>query len=86
MTRKDGNVAIYQVTGISGGAVRAKLQPFMVDNGVPCTNDAPSPATAPAATELDPAEQLKKLADLHESGQLTDEEFATKRAALIDKL
>src|ERR1039457_3510118 len=42
VTRKDGNVAIYQVTGTSGGAVRAKLQPFMVEHGVTCTDDAPS--------------------------------------------
>jgi len=39
----------------------------------------------PASSD-DPAEQLKKLADLHQSGLLTDEEFATKRAALVDKL
>jgi hypothetical protein len=48
---------------------------------------APSPAPVPAAApEADPAEQLKKLADLHESGLLTDEEFAAKRAALVDQL
>jgi len=29
---------------------------------------------------------LKKLADLHASGLLTDEEFASKRATLVDKL
>ena len=45
---------------------------------------APSPA--PASPVDDPAEQLKKLADLHQSGLITDEEFAVKRAALIDKL
>ena len=33
-----------------------------------------------------PAEQLKKLADLHQSGLLTDEEFATKRQVIVDKL
>jgi hypothetical protein len=36
--------------------------------------------------EVDPAEQLRKLADLHRDGLLTDEEFAAKRAAIIDKL
>lgn len=85
VNRKDGNVAIYQITGTSGGAVRAKLQPFMVENAVPCTDDGPLPADAPTPAD-DPAEQLKKLADLHQSGLLTDEEFATKRAALVDKL
>lgn len=83
VTRNDGNVAIYQLTGTSGGAVRAKLQPFLVEHGVRCTDDAPLPAEAQAP---DPAEQLKKLADLHQSGLLTDEEFAAKRATIVDKL
>jgi hypothetical protein len=97
VTRKDGNVAIYQITGVSGAEVRAKVQPFMVENSVPCMDDAPlvaaaptpapatipTPASAPAA---DPADQLKKLADLHQSGLLTDEEFAAKRTAIVDKL
>jgi hypothetical protein len=86
VTRKDGNVAIYQVTGMSGGAVRAKLQPFLIEHGVICTDDAPSPAAASAAAAPDPAEQLRKLADLHQSGLLTDEEFAVKRAAIVDRL
>ncbi len=47
---------------------------------------APNTAPAAPASAADPAEQLKKLADLHQSGLLTDEEFATKRAALVDKL
>jgi hypothetical protein len=83
VNRKDGNVAIYQLTGTSGGAVRAKLQPFLVEHGVRCTDDAPLPADAPAA---DPAEQLKKLADLHQSGLLSDEEFAGKRTEIIDRI
>ena len=86
VTRKDGNVAIYQITGVSGGAARGKLQPFLVEHGVTCTDDAPLPTEAPTPDEADPAEQLKRLADLHESGLLTDEEFATKRAAIVDKL
>ncbi len=46
----------------------------------------PPPAATPPAPEADPAEQLKKLADLHRSGLLTDEEFAAKRPAIVDKL
>jgi len=45
-----------------------------------------TPASAQPAAEPDPADQLKKLADLHASGLLTDEEFASKRATLVDKL
>ena len=86
VTRKDGNVAIYQVPGVSGGQVRAKLQPFLIEHGVTCTDDSPLSAPAPAITEPDPAEQLKKLADLHDSGLLTDEEFAAKRATIVEKL
>jgi len=86
VNRKDGNVAIYQVTGVSGGAVRAKLQPFLIEHDVTCLDDAPLFAAAPAAPVDDPAEQLKKLADLHDSGLLTDEEFAAKRAAIVDRL
>jgi len=40
----------------------------------------------PVSSQADPAEQLRKLADLHQSGLLTDEEFASKRTALIEKL
>jgi hypothetical protein len=31
----------------------------------------------------DPAEQLTKLADLHERGALTDEEFAEQKAKIL---
>jgi hypothetical protein len=38
-------------------------------------------AAAPA--EPDPMEQLQKLAQLHEQGILTDEEFAAQKAKLL---
>ena len=44
-----------------------------------------APMTA-AASAVDLAEQLKKLADLHQSDLLTDEEFAAKRAVIVDQL
>ena len=48
---------------------------------------APPAPSAPSAAPADgPHEELKKLADLHQSGLLTDEEFATKRKVIIDKL
>jgi hypothetical protein len=94
VTRNDGNVALFQVNGVTGAAVRAKVQPFLIEHSVKCLDDAPiaeitQPAVpqAPApAAEADPAEQLKKLADLHQSGLITDEEFAAKRAVIVDKL
>jgi len=42
---------------------------------------------APASTAApDIAEQIKKLADLHEAGILTDEEFTTKKADLLNRM
>jgi hypothetical protein len=39
-----------------------------------------APAAAPAA---DPVEQLRELGELHQSGVLTDEEFAAQKAKLL---
>ena len=41
------------------------------------------PAPAPA---VDPTDQLHKLAELHDSGLLTDEEFESKRSVLVGQL
>jgi hypothetical protein len=41
---------------------------------------APPPPAAPAE---DPIEQLKKLAELHDQGILTDEEFAAQKAKIL---
>jgi hypothetical protein len=45
----------------------------------------PTPASG-SGVQVDPAEQLRKLSDLHQSGLLTDEEFAAKRAVVVDRL
>ncbi len=42
---------------------------------------APPPAAAPAE---DPMEKLKQLGQLHESGVLTDEEFAVAKAKILN--
>jgi membrane protease subunit (stomatin/prohibitin family) len=44
-----------------------------------------APAAAPAATPAgdDTTAQLKKLADLHDQGVLTDEEFAASKKKLL---
>lgn len=38
---------------------------------------------APAEPAADPIEKLKQLGELHQSGVLTDEEFATQKAKLL---
>jgi hypothetical protein len=46
--------------------------------GVPLTRQPPAPP--------DPAVQLKRLADLHATGVLTDEELAAERARVLDQI
>ncbi len=44
----------------------------------------PAPAApAPAAATADPIAQLKELGELHQSGVLTDEEFAAQKAKIL---
>jgi hypothetical protein len=43
----------------------------------------PPPAPVAAAPAADPIEQLKELAQLHEQGVLTDEEFAGQKAKIL---
>jgi hypothetical protein len=45
-------------------------------------DEPPPPAPQPAAGP-DPIEQLKELAQLHQQGVLTDEEFAAQKAKLL---
>jgi hypothetical protein len=37
----------------------------------------------PAAPAVDPVAQLKQLAELHQQGVLTDEEFAAQKAKIL---
>ncbi len=48
----------------------------------------PSPAAGAAANSAnnDTADQLRKLADLHDAGILTDDEFAAKKKQLLDRI
>jgi membrane protease subunit (stomatin/prohibitin family) len=45
---------------------------------------APAQAVAAPPQEEDPMERLEKLGDLHNSGVLTDEEFATAKAKILN--
>jgi hypothetical protein len=42
-----------------------------------------SAGPAPPAQEVDPIERLKELAQLHESGVLTDQEFVDAKAKIL---
>jgi hypothetical protein len=43
-------------------------------------------AAAPAPAAQDPLERLQKLGELHQSGVLTDEEFAAQKAAIMGSM
>jgi hypothetical protein len=43
----------------------------------------PEQSAAPVAAAPDPIEQLKELAELHQQGVLTDDEFAAQKAKLL---
>ena len=42
-----------------------------------------APQAAPAEAAPDPIAQLKELGELHQSGVLTDEEFAAQKAKIL---
>ena len=46
-------------------------------------NKAPAAAPAPAPSQLGVADELAKLADLHDKGVLNDEEFTAQKARLL---
>jgi hypothetical protein len=45
--------------------------------------DAPPPAPAPEAPEVDTVAQLRELAKLRDDGILTDEEFAAEKKKIL---
>jgi hypothetical protein len=47
---------------------------------------APAPAQSGATAAPDPVEQIKKLAELRDAGVVTEEEFAAKKAQLLDQV
>jgi hypothetical protein len=56
---------------------------YMAEQPPPQEYAAPPPPPPPAAPAADPIAQLKELAQLHEQGVLTDEEFAVQKAKVL---
>ena len=77
-TRRRGLIA----GAVAGGAIahhRNKQQYADEDDSQGQYAPAPAPAPAPA----DPADEIEHLAQLHASGALTDEEFASAKAKVL---
>jgi len=58
-------------------------QQYDIQDQMAQQQQAPAQQAAPAG---DPYAELKKLGDLHAAGVLTDEEFAAKKAPLLDQI
>jgi hypothetical protein len=76
--KPDGKAIADAVRGrLAGSSAPAQPQPVI---------DVPPAAAPQSATTPDAHERLRKLADLHRDGIITDEEFNAKRQLLIDEL
>jgi len=70
-------------TAVSGRVARRQQSRWAAQEQQQAPAQAPvEPAAAPAQEE-DPMEKLKQLGELHESGVLTDEEFAAAKAKIL---
>jgi hypothetical protein len=67
-------------THVSNNVSRRQASKWAEQNPQQQYEAAPAAAAAPAP---DPIAQLKDLAELHDSGALTDEEFAAQKAKLL---
>lgn len=77
--RTAGRTAIIAGTAT---AVSNKVAAKQAGAAVPPPSAAAEPAP-PAGLSSEAMEQLKKLAELHQAGILTDEEFATQKARIL---
>ncbi len=69
--------------GAKAGSNKAMAQQSAGAQAPPPAAPAPAPAAASADNASDRISQLKQLADLHSSGALTDEEFASEKAKVL---
>lgn len=78
-----GNVAVINaIMSTDGRRMRDSIRA-----AITTTSDVTPTATAHAGAPVEsPADTLKKLAELHHMGAITDEEYATKKQQLLDRL
>ena len=72
---------IALVAGAKMGQKRAEEAAAQQQAAAPAAAPAPAPAAAPASTDV--TAEIQKLADLHDSGALTDEEFTAMKKKLL---
>jgi len=83
---KSGEAAYFEVDEQRPASLRVAIEPILTAADVPffedVAHDAP-PEGAPGAGVHSVADELAKLAQLRDSGVLTEDEFATLKARLI---
>jgi Short C-terminal domain len=75
--------ANVMVGGQSLAEMMAQAQARMAQAGITPSGMTDMSGMTGAAAQPDPVEQLTKLADLHDRGVLTDEEFAAEKAKIL---
>jgi Short C-terminal domain len=82
-TSQHGTVSVSQLPIVSvDGAPTKASEPRQTPDPVP----QPEPSRAETAQESDIFAKIERLADLHQKGILSAEEFATKKAELLSRL
>jgi Short C-terminal domain len=82
---KDDEIAYFLISDSVPDAVQAALTPFLKALNIPFYEE-PSSSTAslPAPPAPDFADQLRKLAALRDDGLITDAEYETQKARLLN--
>jgi hypothetical protein len=75
---------VQQMFGIDLSGVAAAAGQAATGATTPASAPASTPAPAPAAAADDVVSQLERLAKLHETGVLTDDEFATQKQRILN--
>jgi membrane protease subunit (stomatin/prohibitin family) len=71
-------------TAVSNRVSRRQANKWSEQDQQQYQQQAPAPAPAPVApAETDTIAQLKQLAELHDQGILTDDEFAAQKAKVL---
>jgi hypothetical protein len=77
---RSGESAFFVLEDASPFAVRAKIQPVLKSAGIPFKEAADEPGPSQPHSLAD---ELAKLADLHDRGVLTDDELAVAKTKLL---
>jgi hypothetical protein len=83
-----GNTVDFRVSHAEAKIVKDTLTDLMLGKHPSVQAPAPEPASPapPVAPAADPTAQLQQIAALRDSGILTDEEFAAKKAEILARM